>query len=159
MKIALGSDHAGYQLKEQVKEYLAEMGHTSQDFGTFDGETSVDYPDFAITVARAVAGKEFPAGILVCGTGIGMSIVANKVRGIRAALCNDALCASFARSHNDANILVLAQRMVAPGIAREIVRVFFETPFSGGRHARRLEKISRLEEDSMKRVSPADTNY
>ncbi|NQT72577.1 MAG: ribose 5-phosphate isomerase B [Chloroflexi bacterium] len=140
MQIAIGSDHAGFNLKEAVKNILAEMGHTHEDFGCHD-TTSVDYPDIAFTVADAVAAGRFEQGILVCGSGIGMSIVANKVDGIRAALCHDTFCAKGAREHNNANILCMGERVIGQGLAKEIVIAYLTSEFEGGRHARRVEKM------------------
>ena len=145
MKIAIGSDHAGYELKEQVKGSLAGL-HEVTDVGT-DSTDSVDYPDFALSVARLVAEGKVERGILLCGTGIGMSVAANKVRGIRAALAFDLYTAMQARRHLDANILVLGAGVTGRALALEIVTKWLETPFEGGRHARRIEKIRRLEDD------------
>jgi len=145
VKIAIGSDHAGYELKEQVKGSLAGL-HEVTDVGT-DSTDSVDYPDFALSVARLVAEGKVERGILLCGTGIGMSVAANKVKGIRAALAFDLYTAMQARRHLDANILVLGAGVTGRGLALEIVTKWLETPFEGGRHARRIEKIRRLEDD------------
>ncbi len=144
MRIALGSDHAGFALKEEVKRYLAELHVPLIDFGTHS-DASVDYPDYAARVARAVASGEFDRGILVCRTGIGMSIAANKIRGIRAAAVSDLESARLTRSHNNANILAMGGQTMPFDRAREIVRIFLETPFDGGRHQRRVNEISRLE--------------
>lgn len=144
MKIALGSDHAGFALKEMVRSELETGGAEVSDFGTFC-ESSVDYPDIALPLAEAVAAGEFSLGVLICGTGIGMTIAANKYPGIRAALCSDTFSARCARSHNDANILTLGARVIGPGPALEIVDVFLKTPFEGGRHNRRVEKITFIE--------------
>ena len=144
MKIAIGSDHRGYNLKQKIMEYLPGMGHTFQDFGCLSTD-SVDYPDIAIKVAENVALGEFESGILICGTGLGMSIAANKVKGVRAALCYDALAASRARKHNNANVLCLKGEDVDSNSSLEIVRIFLSTDFEGGRHARRIEKITILE--------------
>jgi ribose 5-phosphate isomerase B len=144
MRIALGSDHAGFALKEDVKRYLAELHVPLVDFGT-NSDASVDYPEYAARVARAVASGECDRGILVCRTGIGMSIAANKVRGIRAAAVGDLESARLSRSHNDANVLALAGLTMPFDKAREIVRIFLETPFAGGRHQRRVDEILRLE--------------
>jgi ribose 5-phosphate isomerase B len=141
-----GADHAGWELKEAINRLLKELNHRVQDLGTFD-ETSVDYPDFGIKVASAVAGGKADRGILVCGTGIGMSMVANKHPGIRAALCHDLYTARLSREHNDANILVLGGRVIGKGLALETVRVWLETEFLGGRHSVRLEKIKEWEEN------------
>jgi ribose 5-phosphate isomerase B len=144
MRIALGCDHAGLSLKEDVKRYLAERRAPFIDFGT-NSDAPVDYPEYAARVARAVASGECERGILVCRTGIGMSIAANKVRGIRAAAVVDLESARLSREHNDANIIALAGQTMPSHVAREIVRVFLETPFAGGRHQRRVDAISRLE--------------
>ena len=146
MHIAIGSDHGGYELKQRIVEFLIAQGHQVQDFGTHSTE-SVDYPDFAVPLARAVAAGEFDRGILICGTGIGMSIAANKVHGIRAAVCTNCYMARMSRQDNDANILCLGGRVLGLGLALEIVQVFLETEFMGGRHARRIGKIMRLEEE------------
>ncbi|WP_366923699.1 ribose 5-phosphate isomerase B [Metallumcola ferriviriculae] len=145
MKIALGSDHGGFELKAIIKELFDQLGIPYQDFGTLDKE-SVDYPDFAAKVAEAVAGGDFERGIVVCGTGIGVSIAANKVRGIRAALCHDVFSAKASREHNDANVLTLGQRVIGPGLALEIVKTWLGTDFAGGRHSRRVDKIKAIEE-------------
>lgn len=144
MEIALGSDHAGFNLKEAVKSMLDDLGHTYVDLGCESTE-SVDYPDFAFAVADAVAQGRFPQGILVCGSGIGMCMVANKVPGIRAALCHDTFSARGARAHNNANILCMGERVIGLGLAREIVSAYLTTDFEGGRHARRLEKMRHRE--------------
>lgn len=144
MHVALGADHAGFELKNALKRVLAELGVSYHDFGTSTAD-SVDYPDFAEAVAQGVAGHQFDRGILVCGTGIGMSIAANKVAGIRAALASEPEAARLSRLHNDANVLALGARTTAPAQAAEIVRVFLTTEFEAGRHARRVEKIHALE--------------
>jgi ribose 5-phosphate isomerase B len=144
MRIALGSDHAGFPLKEDVKRYLADRHVPFVDLGT-DSEAPVDYPEYAVRVATAVASHEFDRGILVCGTGVGMAMAANKVRGIRAAPVLDLETARLSREHNDANVLALAGRLTPFRLAREIVRIFLETPFAGGRHQRRVDEISSLE--------------
>ncbi|MCX5801183.1 MAG: ribose 5-phosphate isomerase B [Candidatus Eisenbacteria bacterium] len=144
-KIALGSDHAGFELKNHLVKTLRNEGRDVEDFGTFSLE-SVDYPDYGLRVAAAVADGRFQRGILVCHSGIGMSIAANKVRGVRAALCRDAESAKLSRLHNDSNVLVLGAGFTQPGEAAELVRIWLDTPFEGGRHARRVEKISRFEE-------------
>ena len=143
MKIIIGSDHAGFDLKEALKGAIGGM----TDIGTDSGE-SVDYPDFGVRVARAVSSGEYERGILICGSGVGMSIVANKIPGIRGALCTDVNTARLSRMHNDANILVLAGRRTDLKEAVAIVTVWLETPFEGGRHARRLDKIRNIEEES-----------
>jgi len=144
-KIALGSDHAGFPLKEWLKERLKEAGYEYHDFGTYSPQ-SCDYPDFSAAVAYAVVSGEFDTGIVICGTGIGSSIAANKVPGARCALCWNEYTARMARTHNDANVLALGARVIGNELAWEIVKVWLETPFSGEeRHRRRLEKISALE--------------
>lgn len=144
MRIALGSDHGGFDLKEAIKERLSGKGVDFKDFGTLNSD-SVDYPDFAQKVAEAVASGEFDQGILCCGTGIGISIAANKVPGIRAALCGDCFSARMAREHNDANILCMGGRVTGTGLALEIVESWLEAGFQGGRHQRRVDKIAALE--------------
>jgi len=143
--IAIGSDHGGYALKEQIKKHLDELGLAYRDYGT-DSEASCDYPIYGEAVARAVAGGEAERGIVICGTGIGISIAANKVRGIRAAVCGDCYSAEMTRRHNDANVLCMGARVVGEGLAMKIVDVFLETPFEGGRHARRVAKIHEIED-------------
>lgn len=144
MKIALGSDHGGYRLKNEIISFLKENGYELKDFGTYSTE-SCDYPDFAEKVAEAVVSKEFDFGILVCGTGIGISISANKVPGVRAALCSDTFSAHATREHNDANILALGERVVGPGLALDIVKTFLTSKFQGERHQKRIDKISLIE--------------
>lgn len=144
MQIALGSDHGGFQLKEKIKQLLDELGIEWKDFGT-SSEESVDYPDFAQLVALAVAKGDYHRGILICGTGIGMSIVANKVAGIRAALCHDCFSAQATREHNDSNVLCLGQRVIGSGLALQIVKIWLQTNFVGGKHLRRVQKISAVE--------------
>lgn len=144
MKIALGSDHAGLKLKKVIMEHLKEKNLEYEDFGTYT-ESSCDYPDFALKVAERVAAGEFNFGILVCGTGIGISISANKVPGIRAALCSDTFSAHACREHNDANILAMGERVVGPGLALDIVDAFLNAGFLGGRHANRVNKIKEIE--------------
>ncbi|RMF80343.1 MAG: ribose 5-phosphate isomerase B [Nitrospirae bacterium] len=138
--LAIGADHGGFHLKEVVIRSLERHGVPFVDLGTHD-ESSVDYPDYAEKVASGVASGDYDRGILICGTGIGMSIAANKFFGVRAALCHNTYTARMSRAHNDANILVLGGRVIGPGVAEEIVDVWLETPFDGGRHARRVEKI------------------
>lgn len=147
MRISLASDHAGFTLKEKIKAYLKENKYFYHDFGTFDQEP-VDYPDLAYLAASAVQKGDYERGIIVCGTGIGVSIAANKLKGIRAAHCGEPYSARYSREHNDANILTLGSRVIGVGLALEIVRVFLETPFEGGRHLLRLKKIHKLEEAS-----------
>lgn len=145
MKVAIGSDHGGLDLKEAVISTLKELNLDYVDMGTHD-RNSCDYPDFAQKVAEAVAAGECQQGILICGTGLGMSIAANKVRGIRAALCNEIFSAKMARAHNDANIMCIGARVVGAGVAQEIVKAYFGTAFEGGRHATRVGKIGALDE-------------
>ncbi len=144
MKIVLGNDHAGFELKEDLKAYLQERGVAVVDLGVPD-ETPVDYPDIGRRVAEKVSRGEFPRGILICGSGIGMSIVANRFPGVRAALCHDLFAARISREHNNANVLILGGRVTGKGLAREILRVWLESEFQGGRHQKRLEKIQALE--------------
>ncbi len=144
MQIAIGSDHAGFNLKQTVKTMIAQLGHTCEDFGCMDA-SSVDYPDFAFAVADAVAQGKSERGILICGTGIGMSMAANKVPGIRAALCHDTFTAKGCRQHNDANILCMGERVIGIGLAGEIVNAYLTSEFEGDRHARRLEKMHSRE--------------
>jgi ribose 5-phosphate isomerase B len=140
MKLVIASDHGGYELKEALVQALAGWGVDVLDAGCHD-RTSVDYPDFAHLVAAAVERGEHDRGVLVCGTGIGMSIAANRHRGVRAALCGDCYSAEMARAHNDANVLCLGARVVGVGHATKILRAFLDTPYEGGRHARRLDKL------------------
>lgn len=142
--LAIGSDHGGFILKERIKEFLENEGFDVKDFGTFNSE-AVDYPDFAVKVAQAVACGECDKGILCCGTGIGVAIAANKVPGIRAALCGDTFSAHSSREHNDANILTLGERVTGPGLALDIVKVWLSSEFAGGRHERRIKKIAEIE--------------
>lgn len=144
MKIALGSDHGGFRLKEAIKKDLIEKGYEVSDFGS-DSTDSCDYPDFAIPVAKKVASGEFDRGILICGTGIGIGITANKIKGVRAALCHDTFSAQATRNHNDANILTMGERVVGEGLALKIVETFLTSEFEAGRHQRRIDKIKELE--------------
>lgn len=144
MKIAIGSDHGGYELKGEIITFLKENGYELQDFGTYSTE-SCDYADYSVKVAEAVATKEYEFGILICGTGIGISIAANKVPGIRAALCSDTFSAHATREHNNANILALGQRVVGAGLALDIVKTFLDSKFEGDRHIRRIDKITAIE--------------
>lgn len=144
MKIALGADHGGYQLKEDIKKLLDSLNMAYEDLGC-DCEQSVDYPDYALPVAEKVASGEFDRGILVCGTGIGMSIAANKVKGVRCALVHDLFSAKATREHNDSNVLAMGARVIGPGVALEIVKVWLGTEFEGGRHMNRLDKIKKIE--------------
>lgn len=143
MKIALASDHAGFELKEIIKEYLQKNGYEIKDFGTRTAE-SVDYPDFAVPAARAVASGEYDRGILVCGSGQGMAISANKVKGIRAALCGEIYSAKMSRLHNDSNVLALGGRIIGRDLAIEIVKTWLDTEFEGGRHQRRVDKMNSI---------------
>lgn len=152
MKVALGADHAGYALKDTLKSYLDALGIEHHDFGTSAAD-SVDYPDFAQAVAEGVASGRFDRGILVCGSGIGMAIAANKVAGIRAAVVGDEEAARLCREHNDANVLTLGARLTARDRAQAIVGTFLQTPFAGGRHTRRVEKIHQLEASGASRAS------
>ena len=145
MKIAIGSDHRGFEAKEQVKAIINQLNHESIDFGTTNSNP-VDYPDVAYLVAMAVSKKQADRAILICGTGIGMSITANKIKGIRAALCNDELTAQISRHHNDANILCISGDMTGEVLLRKMVEVWLSTEFSGGRHKRRVRKIMAIEE-------------
>jgi RpiB/LacA/LacB family sugar-phosphate isomerase len=149
MQIGLACDHGGFELKEELKAFLKSMGAEPIDMGTFNKD-AVDYPDFGILVAEKISRGELEKGILICGTGIGMSIVANKFPGVRAALVNDLYSSRFSREHTDANILVIGGRIVGKDLAKEIVRVWLETHFAGGRHKRRLEKIEALEREKFK---------
>ena len=144
MRVAFGADHAGFPLKEDLKAFLADAGHEVLDHGT-DSTEPVDYPPFCAEVARAVVRGEADRGIVLGGSGQGEQIAANKVNGIRAALCHDLFLARLSREHNDANVLAMGARVVAPAYAREIVRVWLATPFEGGRHEARLEQIGRIE--------------
>ena len=150
MKVAIGCDHGGINLKPLLIEYLKGKSIEYIDFGCHD-KTSVDYNEYALKVANAVASGECDKGVLICGTGIGMSIVANKVKGIRCGHCHDVFSAKMTRLHNDANVLAFGERVVGPGLAMEIVDAFLSTPFSGDeRHARRVAKIKALEEENFK---------
>ena len=144
MRIAIGSDHAGFPLKEDLKQALKGLGHEGADFGT-DSEEPVDYPLFCVKVARAVADGTSDRGIVLGGSGQGEQIVANKVQGIRAALGNDLYTSRLSRQHNDANVLSMGARIVAPTLAREILELWLATAFEGGRHVRRVEEISMIE--------------
>ena len=144
MRIAIGADHAGFVLKEHLKETLSRLGHTVEDHGT-DSEASVDYPPICIGVGRAVVEGRADRGIVVGGSGQGEQIAANKVAGVRAALCNDLYTARLSRQHNDANVLSMGGRIVAFGLADEILTLWLNTPFEGGRHQRRLDQIRDAE--------------
>ena len=145
MKIAMGADHGGYSLKEVIKKHLVENGHEVLDLGTHDTE-SCNYPVYAEKVAYAVKDKDADLGVLICGTGIGMSIAANKVKGIRAAAVSDCFTAQATREHNDSNIICLGERIVGPGLAMRIVDTWLEASFQGGRHQTRVDMICELEE-------------
>ena len=147
MKWFAGADHAGVALKRQLVDYLRGLGDQVEDLGTND-ETSVDYPDFGAKVGREVAASGGAAkGLIICGTGIGISIAANKIPGVRAAVVHDAFTAQAARAHNDANVIALGARVIGPGVAEQSLRVFRDTPFEAGRHARRIDKIAALERE------------
>ena len=149
MQIGLACDHAGFELKEELRTFLKSLGVNTVDMGTFN-EDSVDYPDFGILVAEKVSRGELEKGILICGTGIGMAMVANKFPRIRAAVANDLYSSRCSREHNDANVLIMGSRIVGRDLAKEIVKVWLETPFAGGRHKKRLEKIEALEKEKFK---------
>lgn len=142
--IAIGSDHGGFALKQEIMKHLDEKGLEYKDFGTYT-QDSCDYPVYGEAVGRAVADGGYDRGIIICGTGIGISIAANKVKGVRAAVCGDCYSAEYTRRHNDANILALGARVIGPGLALKIVDTFLETGFEGGRHARRVALISDIE--------------
>ena len=144
MKIAIGCDHGGFELKNEIIKFLEGDKYEVKDFGTYSTD-SCDYPDIALPVAEAVAAKEFDFGILICGTGIGIGISANKVPGIRAALCSDTFSAHATREHNNANILTMGQRVVGVGLAIDIVKTFISSKYEGGRHENRLNKITEIE--------------
>ncbi|HEX6207342.1 MAG TPA: ribose 5-phosphate isomerase B [Actinomycetota bacterium] len=150
MRIAVGSDHAGFPLKEDLKGYLKELGHEVEDVGT-DSEDPADYPAFCAEVGRMVRDERVDRGIVLGGSGQGEQIAANKVRGVRAALCNDLFTAILSREHNDTNVLAIGARIVAPTLAREILRVWLDTGFDGGRHQRRIEQIAEIEEEEARR--------
>lgn len=153
MKIAIASDHGGFELKQHLLAYLAELGHEFTDFGCYSPE-SMDYPDVAFPAAEAVARGEFDRGVLICGTGVGVSICANKVPGIRCALCGDILTAELTRQHNDSNMLAMGGRIIGVETAKAILRTWLGTDYLGGRHARRVGKIGKYEEG---RSLPAET--
>jgi ribose 5-phosphate isomerase B len=145
MRIAIGSDHAGFRLKELLKEHSASLGHEVADYGCPD-ETSVDYPDIARPLAEALAAGRHDLGVLVCSNGVGVSVTANKVPGVRAALCHDTFSSRRAREHTDANVLCLGGWCIGEGVAREVLEAFLSAEFLGGRHARRVDKIRALED-------------
>ena len=144
--IAIGSDHGGYSLKQVIMKHLSERGLEYRDFGTYS-EESCDYPDYGEAVGRAVASGEYERGIIICGTGIGMSIAANKMKGIRAAALSDCFTAEATRMHNNANVLCLGERTVGPGLACKLADIFLETGFQGGRHQTRLDMITEMENE------------
>ena len=144
--IAIGSDHGGYLLKEEIKKHLKEKGYEFEDFGT-DSTASCDYPVYAEKVCRAVQSGECEKGILICGTGIGMSMCANKCKGIRAAVCGDHFSAEFTRKHNNANVLCLGARVIGAGVAMQLVDIFLTTEYEGGRHDKRVEMMMQLENE------------
>jgi ribose 5-phosphate isomerase B len=144
-RIALGADHAGFRLKEKVRDYLTKKGYEVEDQGPATPDP-VDYPDLAEKVAARVAAKEADYGVVVCGTGLGVAMAANKIPGIRAATCNDTLSAHFARAHNDANVLALGGRLADEATAEKILDTWFATPFEGGRHQRRIDKIAQIDQ-------------
>ncbi|AXN38847.1 ribose 5-phosphate isomerase B [Peribacillus butanolivorans] len=144
MKVAIASDHGGIQIREEIKNLMNELNIPFEDFGC-ECSTSVDYPDYALPVAEKVAQGEFDRGILICGTGIGMSIAANKVKGIRCALVHDVYSAKLTRQHNDSNMLAMGERVIGPGLAREIAQTWLTSEFEGGRHENRIGKIAEYE--------------
>jgi ribose 5-phosphate isomerase B len=153
MKIAIGSDHRGYEAKRRISLLLQQLGHEVLDMGAA-GKESVDYPDFAFQVAQAVSEGRVDRGVLICGTGIGMCIAANKVRGVRAAPCHDSITAEMSRRHNDANVLCLSGDLLGEELIDRMVRIWLATEFEGSRHARRVEKIARFEAEQLKPTPP-----
>lgn len=148
MKVAIASDHGGVNIREEIKKLMDEMNIQYEDFGCECG-TSVDYPDYALPVAEKVANGEFDKGILICGTGIGMSIAANKVKGIRCALVHDTFSAKATRAHNDTNMLAMGERVIGPGLARDIAELWLTGEYEGGRHANRVGKITEYEDKNL----------
>src|SRR5690554_4624039 len=144
MKVAIASDHGGVNLRKEIMDLMDELGIEYEDFGC-EGTGSVDYPDYALPVAERVASGEFDRGILICGTGIGMSIAANKVKGIRCALVHDVFSAKATRMHNNANMIAMGERVIGPGLAKEIVEAFLQSSYEGGRHDNRVNKITAYE--------------
>jgi ribose 5-phosphate isomerase B len=144
MKVAIGSDHRGFQVKRKVVEFIERLGHEAIDLGT-STEGTVDYPDFALEVGNAISQGRVDRGILICGTGIGMSMAANKIRGVRAALCHDDVTAEMSRRHNDANVMCLSADLLGDRIIERMIEKWLSTEFEGGRHARRVDKIRRIE--------------
>ncbi len=153
MKIAIGCDHGGYELKKKIIKYLDEHGYRYSDYGCSSSTESVDYPDIAFPVAEAVASGKYDRGILICGTGIGVSICANRIRGVRCALCGDPVSAELTRKHNNSNVLAMGGRIIGSEIAKEIVSKWLTTEFEGGRHERRLTKIANYTSSSSKVAS------
>jgi ribose 5-phosphate isomerase B len=150
VRVAIGADHAGFPLKQELVGFLEELGHDVRDLGT-DSSEAVDYPVYSVKVGRAVRDGDAERGIVLGGSGQGEQIAANKVRGVRAALCNDLYTAILSREHNDANVLSMGARIVAPGLAREITRTWLETAFEGGRHERRIRQIEEIESEESSR--------
>lgn len=144
MRIAIGSDHVGYELKPAIIGYLNELGHTTEDFGAYS-KARVDYPDFSKKVAEAVLSDDYDRGILICGTGVGISIAANKFNGIRAVVCSEPYSAKLSKEHNDTNVLAVGSRVIGKELAKMIVKEWLEAEYLGGRHSRRLEKIKDFE--------------
>jgi len=143
-KLAIASDHAGFELKESIIAYLHDKGVELEDFGP-ENNDRVDYPDYGISIARAIQEKKVDRGIVICGTGVGMSIVVNRFPGIRGTLCSDLYTTKMCREHNDSNILIMGGRVIGKGLAEEIVTVWLDTPFEGGRHQKRLDKIEEID--------------
>jgi len=154
MKVAIGSDHRGYHAKEQLKQLLTQLGHDVVDHGT-DNDRSTDYPDHAVPVCAAVVTGAADCGVLLCGSGIGMSITANKIKGIRAALCHDELTAEVSRRHNDANVICLAADLLGEELIRRMIEIWMSTDFEGGRHKRRIEKVMKAEEADCAAIAAA----
>lgn len=148
MKIILGADHGGFELKNNIAKWLETQGHQIEDIGTFSNE-SVDYPDFSLKVAHEVANGNFEKGVLVCGSGVGVMLAANKVKGIRAVQCHDTVVARLSREHNDANIITMGGRFIAKELAYEIISVWLNTEFLNGRHSKRIEKITLIEKSEI----------
>ena len=155
MKIAIGSDHRGFHAKQSITQVLTQMGHDVTDYGTHS-DHSTDYPDFAVPVCLAVSGDEAERGVLLCGSGIGMCMTANKVKGIRAALCHDELTAEMSRRHNDANILCLAADLLGDELMRRMVEIWMATEFEGGRHERRVRKVMKIEQQGLEQFKPKE---
>jgi len=156
MRIAVGSDHRGFEVKKRILLLLTQLGHETQDMGT-GGQDGVDYPDFAFMVAQAVGDKRVDRGILICGTGIGMCIAANKVPGVRAAPCHDSITAEMSRRHNNANILCLSADLLGEELIDRMVRIWLQTEFEGGRHARRVDKIANFEKSRLTTCSTPES--